>query len=92
MERIRTLHPSGKQGVNIDKTKYDTVANTITDILREGDVTFSALTDKVGEAIGDDFDGSVGWYVTTVKLDLEARGTIERIPNQSPQVLRLSDS
>ena len=30
-----------------------------------------------------------GWYLTTVKLDLEARNIIERIPNKSPQQLRL---
>ncbi|MCP4429318.1 MAG: hypothetical protein GY803_32955 [Chloroflexi bacterium] len=30
------------------------------------------------------FEGPVGWYTITVKLDLEARGLIERIPRQSP--------
>ena len=28
-ERIKTLHPEGKQGVNIDKAKYDAVAAAI---------------------------------------------------------------
>ena len=32
--------------------------------------------------------GSVSWHVTTVKLDLEARGLIERIPGSKPQRLR----
>ena len=31
---------------------------------------------------------SVGWYATTVKLDLEARGLIERVPDARPQRLR----
>jgi hypothetical protein len=31
---------------------------------------------------------SVGWYVTTVKLDLEARKRIERVPGSNPQLLR----
>jgi hypothetical protein len=33
--------------------------------------------------------GSVSWYTTTVKLDLEVKGEIERIPGSSPQRLRL---
>jgi hypothetical protein len=32
--------------------------------------------------------GSVTWYVTTVKLDLEARGEIERVSGSRPQRLR----
>ncbi len=32
--------------------------------------------------------GSVQWHVTSVKLDLEARGEIERIPSSKPQRLR----
>ncbi len=33
-------------------------------------------------------DASVGWYTTTVKLDLEAKGIIEK--EGSPQILRLA--
>lgn len=32
--------------------------------------------------------GSIGWHVTSVKLDLEARGLIERLPGSKPQRLR----
>jgi len=32
--------------------------------------------------------GSIMWYVTTVKLDLEARGLLVRIPGSKPQRLR----
>jgi hypothetical protein len=34
--------------------------------------------------------GSVSWYTTTVKLDLEVRGEIERIEGSKPQRLRRS--
>ncbi len=89
-EKIMTLHPAGKQGVNIDKGKYDMVRKAIEETLQaQPGITFSGLTDAVGERIGDVFDGSVGWYVVSVKLDLEARGVLERIDGRSPQRLRL---
>lgn len=31
--------------------------------------------------------GSVSWYVTTVKLDLEVKGELERVAKSSPQRL-----
>ena len=89
-EKIMTLHPAGKQGVNIDKGKYDMVRKAIEETLQaQPGITFSGLTDAVGERIGDVFDGSVGWYVVSVKLDLEARGVLERVDGRSPQRLRL---
>lgn len=91
-ERIMTLHPSGKAGVNIEKSKYGTIAAAIKAELRTGDATFYGMTDAIIEKLQDSFDGSVGWYVTTVKLDLEARGIIERVGEQSPQILHLCES
>ncbi len=88
-ERILTLHPEGKQGVNISKAKYDAISNAILEVLKErGEVSFQDLPEAVSAQLGA-FDGSVSWYVTTVKLDLEARGLIERVPKVTPQRLRL---
>lgn len=90
-EKITTLHPEGKQGVNISKSKYDVIKDAIINqIAQQGEITFTGLTDAVKQQLGDSFDGSVGWYVTTVKLDLEARHEIERIPGKRPQALRLA--
>ena len=89
-ERIMTLHPAGKQGVNIDKGKYDMVREAIEATLRaQPGITFSNMTEEVGRRIGDVFDGSISWYVVSVKLDLEARGVLERVDGRSPQRLRL---
>ena len=84
--KIQTLHPDpGKQGVNIDLTKYTQVKKTIQSILLDrGDVRFKELSPAVEEVLGQAFEGSIPWYVTTVKLDLEARGLIERIPMLAP--------
>jgi hypothetical protein len=89
-EKILTLHPQGKQGVNIDRSKYDTMRNAIVEALGEqSEMTFTELNKAVGAKLEGSFDGSVGWYYTTVKLDLEARGVIERVPGSRPQRLRL---
>jgi len=89
-EKILTLHPEGKKGANISRAKYDVMRQTILDIVgaNEG-VTFTEMTNAVEKKLTGNFDGSIGWYATTVKLDLEARGELERIPGSSPQQLRL---
>jgi hypothetical protein len=90
MERILTLHPQGKSGVNISREKYDTVREAIVAALRDHkQLTFGDLTENVRQRLESHFEGSIPWYVTTVKLDLEARGVVERIPNAEPQTIRL---
>lgn len=88
-EQIMTLHPQGKKGVNILKRRYDTIMSFIIETIEEkGEITFSDLTDLAVEELSGTFDGKVIWYMVTVKLDLEARGIIERIPKTSPHKLR----
>lgn len=89
--RIMTRHPQrGKQGVNINRQKYNLVRETILTTIGEGvEITFEDLTENARRKLTGKLDGSVSWYVTTVKLDLEARGIIERIPGSRPQRLRL---
>ena len=90
-EKILTLHNDGKQGVNISKEKYETIREAILSILREQRETlFKDLAAEVEQKLESDFDGSISWYVTTVKLDLEARELIFRVPKSSPQRLRLA--
>jgi len=90
-EKILTLHPAGKSGVNISRRKYDVILNAIIESLRAADeLTFGELTDAVRDKLQSSFDGSISWYVTTVKLDAEARGLIQRVPKSRPQRLRLA--
>jgi hypothetical protein len=90
-EKILTLHPeNNKEGVNIDRIKYEAVKSAILDAIdRHGEISFQNLMQTVESQLPD-FDGSIPWYVTSVKLDLEARGLIERIPKSSPQRIRRS--
>ncbi|MDN3689134.1 DUF6958 family protein [Cyclobacterium jeungdonense] len=90
-EKIMTLHPQGKKGVNILKRRYDPIKNFIIETLQEyKEISFSELTDLAVAKLTDSFDGKVTWYVVSVKLDLEARNLIERIPKTSPQKIRLT--
>lgn len=89
-ERIMTLHPQGKQGVNILKSKYEQVKQAIIESLQEkGELTFTELAQAARQKLEGRFEGKIPWYVVTVKLDLEARGLIERVGKRPPN-LRLA--
>lgn len=90
-EKILTLHPEGKNGVNISRDKYEHVKDLLLELIEDaGKITFKELT-RIGRGVleKEEFEGSPMWYITTIKLDLEARGLIERIPKSSPQQLQL---
>jgi hypothetical protein len=89
-DMIRTLHPEKKQGVNINKEKYEIIRKAILSTLHtQKEMTFMNLSRAVEKQVNGNFEGSVTWYVTTVKLDLEARGQIKRVPNSRPQLVKL---
>ncbi|MDA3943119.1 MAG: hypothetical protein PF694_06220 [Bacteroidetes bacterium] len=89
-QKIMTLHPQGKKGVNILKRRYDTIKDFIIETVREHkEISFEQLTDLAVDRLSETFDGKVLWYLVTVKLDLEARDIIERIPKSSPHKLRM---
>lgn len=93
-EKIRTRHPDpSKNGVNISKLKYEQIRDVIVQTLQEqGSLTFSELGKEVKAKLDGHFEGATGWYYTTVKLDLEARGVLERVGKSSPQRLRLIEN
>jgi hypothetical protein len=90
-DTIRTLHPEKKQGVNISREKYETICEAILSALQgKQEMTFMDLSRAVEKQVNGNFEGSVTWYVTTVKLDLEARGKIKRVHHSRPQLIRLA--
>lgn len=85
-EKIMTLHPDGKKGVNILRRRYDAIKNAMIDVaVDRGAVTLDELSRLVGERLPA-FDGKITWYTVTVKLDLEARGIIERVSGRPHKV------
>jgi hypothetical protein len=90
-DRIRTLHPEKKQGVRISREKYEIIRKAILSTLRaRKEITFMNLSRAVEKEVNGNFEGSVTWYVTTVKLDMEARGEIKRVPKSRPQLVKLA--
>ena len=94
--KILALHPEGKTPTRIDRDKYDDMKRAILDVIREaGDdgAGFSDLPDLVQDRLDPEIykDASIMWYVTTVKLDLEARGLIKRRPGSGRQFLTLNN-
>ena len=91
-DTIYTQHPDpSKQGVNINKAKYDVIHDEIVGFLGvAGPSSLSEITRAVSDRIGDSFEGSIGWYVTTVKLDMESRGELTCDRSKSPHAHSLS--
>lgn len=89
-EKILTLHPDGKKGTNISLEKYNVIKDAMLQMIHQaGEITYQDLSDELERNLQPTFDGRVVWYVITVKLDLEARGIIERIPKTSPHQVRM---
>lgn len=84
----------GKKPTRIHKWKYDLLRGIILEILAgsaEG-VQFRSLPSLIEERLTPEQRaslGSVSWYTTTVKLDMEVQGDIKRVPRVTPQLLRL---
>ena len=83
----------GVGNTNMAREKYEVYKEAIlkaVPAIEEG-ITFKELPRAVKKLLPrDKLDqlGSVTWHVTSVKLDLEARGLIERIPGSKPQRVR----
>lgn len=81
-----------KQPTRILKWKYDAVKRAIIKSIAKGNkgLPFKQLPANVERhlrATEKSQLGSIGWYTTCVKLDLEVKGVIKRLPGVSPQVL-----
>lgn len=89
-EQIQTLHPqAGKSNKNIALSKYFFIKEHLLNILSTSILTHTELMEKLYARAKDDFEGGVQWYGETVKLDLEARGFIERT-DDTPKKYRLT--
>lgn len=83
----------GKKSTNIARWKYDVVRGLILKLVPrdERGMEFRQLAEEIRTALSaQDLEdlGSVSWYTTTVKLDLEVKGEIVRVVGATPQRIR----
>ena len=95
IQKVESKQLTGKQPTRIDKWKYDLVRSAILEVVPsdERGVEFRDLSKLVAQQISPSHLGklgSVSWYTTTVSLDMEVKGEIERVPGSKPQSLRLA--
>ncbi|MRG85682.1 DUF6958 family protein [Salinibacillus xinjiangensis] len=91
-DTMKLLHPEEKQGATIRVDKYEVIKDEILKIVKQnGEIAYKELTNVVKENLAETFEGSITWYVTAVKLDLEARGILERFKSGGLQHLKLVD-
>ncbi len=92
-KKIMTLHPDPtKKGVNISLKKYEMMRDTLLGIIARAEmISFTALTEEAQKELHGVFEGSIPWYVVSVKQDLEARNIIKRVNGKSPQHLTMVD-
>jgi hypothetical protein len=73
----------------MSKERYNLLKPAVLKYLHtKGKATFGGITkaiEKDFKTTGQIFQGSLPWYLEWVKLDLEARKVIRRVPNTSPQ-------
>jgi len=84
-DKVLALHPQGKRSVHISREKYEVIRNAILRSLKDGsEKTHLELYAATRKLLPRNFEGSPMWYFETVKLDLEARGLIERKTSLEP--------
>lgn len=95
-DKIACFTPTkGRSGsTNIPRWKYECIRRAILNVLSEssdGQILFKHLAEHVQEKLTSNQLaklGSVKWHVTTVKLNMEVEGELERVPQATPQTLR----
>jgi molybdopterin-guanine dinucleotide biosynthesis protein A len=81
-EKIQLLHPS-KSAIKLEVFKYVLIKHFILRTLKNrGSISFSELKNMAEIELNHQIKGSISWNLIHVKMDLEARGIICRIPQK----------
>lgn len=92
-EMMEALHPDPtKNGTRVTKATYEIYRDALLKVIpttKDG-IQFMDLSKEVAPHVPAEVaeNTSIGWWTTTVKLDLEARGVVERVPGKGRQRVR----
>ena len=92
-ERVQTRQPDPTKSMpSIDRWKYEAIREAILEAVPDSGegLPFKELSGRVRELLTPESLenlGSISWYTTTVKLALEARRELQRVPGSRPQRL-----
>ena len=92
-EMFEAMHPDPeKHGTRVTKDTYDAYKEALLRVIPNSadGIEFGALRNAVVPYLSQELveSTSPGWWTTTVKLDLEARGIIERVSVTGRQRVR----
>ena len=86
-----TPNPGRSGVVNIPAWKFDAVRAAVLKAVSDGPMTIGAVRAYVADSLPSDIRdklGSLNWHVTTVRLEMERRGELERLPKSRPMTIR----
>lgn len=97
VEIFNATRPGGLDGWTMDEAQYELMRAHILDMIEQasdedGTIRLQAVVDAAQDRYGSHVlfpNGRLTNYVRYTKVDLEARREIERVPNKSPQRIRL---
>ena len=88
-QKVQLKHPQGKKPISMSKDKYVLLKSVMLKYLRaKRTATFTEISAAIAKDFrtkGTTFKGSLPWHLEWVKLDLEARKIIKRVPKTAPQ-------
>lgn len=91
-QKIRLKHPQRKNSISMSRAKYELLKPVLLKFLRVNrKATFTEMTVAIEKDFKKNevvFQGSLPWHLEWIKLDLEARRIIKRVPNTKPQEYR----
>ena len=86
---LSTVHEH-KHGAAIFRQRYNLIKKFILTILEEeGPCSYNYLNYFISDKLFALFDGQISRYVDLVKIDLEEKRIIERVPNSKTHKIRI---
>jgi hypothetical protein len=93
-QKIQLKHPEGKKAISMDKGKYSVIEKSLLICLKgKAAATHKEILNGITEDFNKNklkFEGSIEWHMECVKLDLEAKNKITRIPDTTPIKFKLT--